>query len=61
MGRSAGKSKADRELDQAMITAPRKSNQEIAAEVAEMEATLDYRDPQRGGGKHRETVAGAEA
>jgi hypothetical protein len=60
MGLPAGKSKADRELEEAMITAPRKSKQEVAAEVAELEAALDYRDPKRGGGKHRETVIGAE-
>ncbi len=58
-GRAAGERKADRELKAAMT--PRKSDQELEAEVAKLEAAHPHlRDPKRGGGKYRETDRGAE-
>jgi hypothetical protein len=59
MGMPAGKNKLEREVE-AVEQKPLRTAQERAAELAELEAALNYRDPNRGGGKHQETVTGAE-
>jgi hypothetical protein len=46
------------ELKESMT--PRRTKQQHKAEVAYLEAALNYHDPKHGGGRHRETVVGAE-
>ncbi len=51
---------AVREAELKSEMTPLRTKQEHAAELAELEAVLGFRDPARGGGRHREVVVGAE-